>query len=38
MGDERIAKQVYKGRVNKRRNEGRPIKNIMAECCVKVPG
>jgi hypothetical protein len=37
MGDERIAKQVYKGRVNKRRRKGGP-KKIMAECCAKVFG
>jgi hypothetical protein len=37
MGGERIAKQMYKGRVNKKRMKERP-KKIMAECCVKVFG
>jgi hypothetical protein len=37
MGDERIAKQVNKGRVNKKRMKARP-KNVMAERCPKVPG
>jgi hypothetical protein len=35
MEDERIAKQVYKGRVNKRRMKGRPKKswlNVVQKC------